>query len=73
MSTKSELQNAINYCVQKDLISANDFRDTLVFLRIDEVKITPGYVELPLKYQEVQAQTRSLDSYDAIADGGNST
>ena len=70
--TKSELQNAINYCVQKDLISANDFRDTLMFLRTDESKITPGYVELPLKYQTVQAQTRSLDSYSGIAGGDDS-
>jgi len=62
---KDELENALDYCVQRDLISANDFRDTLMFFRTDEVKIKPEPVELPAKYQTVQAQIRSLDSYSA--------
>jgi hypothetical protein len=27
---KDELQNALNYCIERDLYSANDFRDTPV-------------------------------------------
>jgi len=65
MYDTDELQNALNYCVQRDLFSANDFRDTLMFFRADEVKITPIPVELPVKYQMIQAQVRSLDSYAA--------
>jgi hypothetical protein len=63
MYDKDELQNALDYCVRRDLVSANDFRDTLMFFRCDEVKIAPAPVELPAKYQTVQAQTRSIDSY----------
>lgn len=65
MYDKDELQNALDYCVARDLFSANDFRDTLMFFRADEVKIAPAHIELPVKYQAVQAQVRSLDSYEA--------
>ena len=63
---KIELQNALNYCIEKDLFSANDFRDALVFFRADEPKITSANVLLPTKYSMVQAQVRSLDSYAAM-------
>ena len=65
----SELENALEYCVSRDLVSANDFRDTLEFFRVDTEKITPTSVSLPEKYRAVQAQTRSLDLY---ARGGDS-
>ena len=52
---KEELQNALNYCIERDLFSANDFRDALMFFRIDEPKIT-GKVLLPSKYSVVQVQ-----------------
>jgi hypothetical protein len=65
MYDKDELKNALDYCVARDLFSANDFRDTLMFFRADEVKIAPAHIELPVKYQAVQAQVRSLDSYAA--------
>ena len=58
-----ELENAIDYCIMRDLYSANDFRDTLIFFRADEPKIAPKPVTLPARYQTVQAQTRSLDRY----------
>ena len=67
---KTELQNALNYCIEKDLFSANDFRDTLMFFRADEPKITADNVLLPTKYSMVQAQVRSLDSYTFAARGG---
>ena len=67
---KAELQNALNYCIEKDLFSANDFRDTLVFFRTDEPKITSGMVLLPAKYSMIQAQIRSLDSYAHAPRGG---
>jgi Transposase and inactivated derivatives len=67
---KEELQNALNYCIEKDLFSANDFRDTIMFFRTDEPKLTAENVLLPAKYQIVQAQVRSLDSY-TFATGGD--
>ena len=62
---KGELQNALDYCIERDLFSANDFRDTLLYFRTDEVKITPLPVAIPIKYQLIVAQKRSLDSYAA--------
>jgi transposase len=69
---KDELQNALNYCIERDLISANDLRDSLVFFRGDEPKITGTPVSLPVKYQVVKTQKRSLDSYSAAGNGGGS-
>jgi len=70
MYDRDELQNALDYCIRRDLFSANDFRDTLMFFRTDDVKITAANIELPVKYQTVQAQIRNLDSY--TAKGGES-
>jgi len=70
--SESALSNALEYCASKDLISANDFRDTLEFFRADEQKIIPKPVLLPEKYQMVQAAVRSLDSYIPTAMGGDS-
>ena len=69
--SESALASALEYCVSKDLISANDFRDTLEFFRVDEQKIVPKPVLLPEKYQMVQAAVRSLDLYVPAAMGGD--
>lgn len=66
---KTELQTALDYCIERDLFSANDFRDTLVFFRSDEPKITSNRVTLPIKYSVVQAQERNLNCYDLTAGG----
>jgi transposase len=58
-----ELKKAFEYCFERDLISANDFRDTLVFFRQDEPKITPKPVALPPKYQAVQPKIRNIARY----------
>jgi hypothetical protein len=66
--TPDELQTALDYCVLRDLFSANDFRDTLIFFRTDEPKVT-ARVLLPAKYLSVQAQTRNLDRYSQMGQG----
>lgn len=58
-----ELQKALGYCMKRDLISANDFRDTLEFFRLEEPKATSGPVSLPEKYLAVQPKNRSIESY----------
>jgi len=68
---KDELQNALNYCIERDLFSAVDFRDTLLFFRGDEPKVTTGQIILAVKYQVVQAQVRSLESYVPARKGGD--
>jgi transposase len=60
---KAELQNALNYCIDKDLYSANDFKDALAFFRADEPKIDSKKVRIPAKYSTVAVQERSLDVY----------
>jgi transposase len=67
-----ELKNALAYCLERDLISANDFRDALIFFRQDEPKLSPKKVELPEKYQTVQPKIRSLSAYSkSSGKGGN--
>ena len=58
-----ELKKAFDYCFERDLISANDLRDTLVFFRQDEPKITPKPVLLPEKYQAVKPKVRNIAKY----------
>ena len=65
-----ELSRAFNYCIERDLISANDFRDTLVFFRQDEPKLTPNSVSLPEKYQAVRPKVRSLSVYSRSLEAG---
>ena len=67
---RGELQNALDYCIDRDLFSANDFRDALVFFRADEPKLVSGQILLSVKYSLVQAQVRSLESYAAAGKGG---
>jgi transposase len=61
--SREELKMALDYCVSRDLISANDLRDTLVFFRQDEPKISPEPVTLPAKYQSVQPKVRNIADY----------
>jgi hypothetical protein len=63
-STK-ELEEAIEYCFSRDLISANDLRDTLAYFRHEEAKITPKPITLPPKYQVVNPKVRSISAYTA--------
>lgn len=61
--SRDELKKALDYCVSRDLISANDFRDTLIFFRQDEPKIAPASVALPAKYRAVAPKVRSIKDY----------
>jgi transposase len=65
--SSDELLAALDYCMGRDLISANDLRDTLAFFRLDEPKIIPVPVVLPEKYQAVRPKVRSLASYSSAA------
>jgi hypothetical protein len=69
---QSELSRALAYCAERELYSANDFRDTLEFFRIEKPTIPIREVSLPVKYSAVRAQTRDLSVYNALAEGGDS-
>jgi len=68
--TKPELEQALLYCIQRDLYSANDFRDTLEYFRQQEPVTIALDVRLPVKYSAVRAQIRPLSVYDIAAKGG---
>ena len=68
--TKSELEQALSYCIGRELYSANDFRDTLEYFRGQEPSAILTDVRLPVKYSVVRAQVRLLSVYDAAAKGG---
>jgi transposase len=61
--TKPELETALEYCVKRDLISANDFRDTLEYFRQVVPSAPLRSVELPVQYSVIRAEIRSVDVY----------
>jgi hypothetical protein len=66
---KHELSHALQYCRERDLISANDFRDVLQYFRQPASPTTLREVKLPAKYQIVQAEVRSLQVYTSAVAG----
>jgi len=70
--TKTELEQALAYCIQRELYSANDFRDTLEYFRQQEPIPTIALLDirLPIKYSAVRTQIRPLSVYDDAARGG---
>jgi hypothetical protein len=68
--TETELAKAVEYCVDRDLYSADEFRATLMFLRKEEPAQPPGVAKLPEKYSMVQAQERPLSDYSRALGGG---
>ena len=72
--TKPELQHALGYCIQRDLVSANDFRDTLEYFRQAGASVPLRAVTLPVQYSVVRAEIRPLKVYSLAcgAGGGDS-
>jgi transposase len=67
--SKPALAEALEYCLAHDLYSANDYRDTLVFLSQPVPEPPEKRGELPVKYSSVQAQTRSVSVYGQLTGG----
>jgi transposase len=60
----TEIVSAIEYCTNRGLYSADEFRATLVFLRGEKCEDTaPGECRLPEKYSSVHAQARPISEY----------
>ncbi len=68
---KSEMERALEYCIERELYSANDLRDTLEYFRQAEPLPVLKALELPVKYSVVRAEIRPLSAYTAIAQKGN--
>ncbi len=63
---KPELLEALTYCVEHDLYSANEFRDTLTFLAQPKQALAEKTGELPAKYSSVTAQVRNVSVYGQL-------
>jgi hypothetical protein len=68
------IQNALNYCMERGLYSAGDFKSTLIYLneldntskRASKIDKLPG---LPEKYRNVTPQIRDLSVYEDAMKG----
>jgi hypothetical protein len=70
----AELVRAVTYCSERELYSANDFRDTLEYFRLEDVPAPKApNLTLPPKYSLVRAQVRPLSAYTAATRGGENT
>lgn len=67
----SELERALGYCKERELWSANDFRDTLDYFRQTEPLPALRPLELPVKYSVVRAEIRPVSAYTAMMNGGD--
>ncbi len=65
-----ELEYALCYCLEHELVSANDFRDTLEYFQKTQPMPALQPVSLPIKYSIVEAQVRPVRAY--MAEGGGS-
>lgn len=68
---KTELERALSYCGERELFSANDFRDTLEYFRDTEPMPVLKPLELPVKYSVVRAEVRPVSAYTAMMNGGD--
>jgi len=66
----AELERALSYCIERELFSANDFRDTLEYFRTAQPLPQVREVRLDSKYAAVTAQVRDIGVYSAAEAGG---
>jgi transposase len=66
-----ELQKALEYCTERELFSANDFRDTLEYFRREEPAAAAAAIKLPPKYSAVRAEVRPVSAYASALRGGD--
>jgi len=70
--TKEDISNALKYCLERNLFSAIDFRDTLEYFKERQENISPiKKVDIPIKYRIVVAQQRSIEVYANLFQGGD--
>jgi transposase len=68
--SKDELDIAMNYCMERQLFSASDFKDTLEYFSKKQDMPIIKSTRIPFKYSLIVAQTRSIDVYANIFMGG---
>lgn len=60
---------ALEYCVGRELISANDFRDTLEYLVKQNPRPKAEKTTIPTKYQMIQPKVRNIADYQNALGG----
>lgn len=68
-SNPSDIKKALDYCIERELYSAVEFRDTLLYLKAggnDDISLK---VELPLKYSTITVQSVDIKRYADIYGG----
>ena len=70
----NELLFAVNYCTERSLFNATDYKDTLEYFasKKDAQKEHLPVVKLPIKYRLVVAEVRPLQVYSSLVKAGDS-
>lgn len=61
-----EMQTGIEYCLKRELFSANDLKDTLEYFSYQQPEPIVRKIAIPVKYKVVIAQERAIDVYTQI-------
>jgi len=65
-----ELKRALEYCIERELFYANEFKDTLVYFENLRPEIyVPDEFQIPLKYSLITAEEREISAYSKIYGG----
>jgi len=67
----NSIETALNYCVERGIWSATDFKDTLIFNSNAKEEKQLKQVFLPIKYQLVSANTRDITAYQSLIGGAD--
>lgn len=65
--SKDELFRAVSYCMERELFTATDFKDTLEYFSVKREAPKTNVIRLPLKYSLVTAEKRPLDAYASLS------
>jgi hypothetical protein len=64
---QDELIRAVSYCMERELFTASDFKDTLEYFSVKQERSLVSAIRLPLKYSIVTAEKRQIDAYASLS------
>ena len=67
----NSIEIALNYCVERGIWSATDFKDTLIFNSNAKEEEQLQQVFLPIIYQLVSVNTRDITAYQSLIGGAD--
>lgn len=69
-NNSSDIRKALDYCIERELYSAVEFRDTLLYFKVGQPEVHDLKEQLPLKYASVTVQPADIKHYADIYGGG---